>query len=1778
MADPIVDTSDDSLPPMTLAPDPNQAMPEPTQLTNPTIQPNVPAPAIVQQRTDKTAMGLGKSLNMPKQDIYQTIASGREDQLRKTAAADLNLQLALKKNQDIVDLSSKMGRPLLPEEINRVLDPFNPSNKPADPNDVIEQAYAHEYMGAADTAAQYMEGTALERAGLDIPDQVKKIRNKGTELAAKMEFARTLDQNINTTIQNQGWVPYLWDQAKTMLQPYNELMMRGVNPEVGKISGGILLGDNLKAQADSDFMLPMDEFKKVLPQRMEALKSNPTLQSQYLNYVIGQSINERKLQNIFTLLTPFDVAQGAKGGAALIRKVDMYNRVNAGFKDLVKSTNLTDRGVPTPAVMAEGAGNLNEAAIQRGADEVSKSLQGTLDPVQDIKSKLTSNFRLDGDILDSNPGSLTSTQLTVLKDGMFRTGNSLMDTIFNAIRVNRTPEPLASEAAIRAYRETAKDLFPGSDLLDIGSPRHEPITNTYHVPFTFGNVDGNLFSDAETALNYAKRKGFADARIVEATGNVEREPAGFTGSKKDINNRAILEQRLADANEDLRSSKSIASSKSKFTDEERLAAKQRARIATGIIKETKTALKETTDRLNPKPATIEQQGLGYKIVVVKPYDETADSVRSFMTKDASGSNIKNAVSTSSATGFKSWLNAPFGWIRGADDTLSYNETLQRKIATFTQSNFQKWANEEAKYIENIAQGRIKTDPVTGEPITSWLDKPRSWASKLAGNPKQSQMFEEFNQVLDYARKAPDPATGEPGYFFKTPGEIEDHYQRTFQRLPTFAETRAYFAHVNLVEGNRVLSEIAEFRNRARIGAEQHQIFLQGDNKTQLKSGFFDAIHQKNFPGGEDQILIMGGKKGEEKLYNLGANEIPGKDLERYREQVQNGQAKILRIYDPDSHPLKEFSDVAGNNRVRYVLTNSSESKPLDLNHVNRRGGGHFDYDAPFYVKQAKMVAELHGDAATDRRSSYKDTYVGDNTLMPITNRAMGGDISKKMNQMNQFMKAEDYTAAEALSRELGIEWKEMKSWYRESRDANGKVVPPRINPSEPFYVVPKNKKIYDLDKSLEERYPRTFKDGTKSGSDAQQFQVAYNMQRDSHSMFSLKDVGSQGNPIYKMIDAPLVDPIPTMNRALNRAIQSTFMDDYKMYAVEHWLREATPFLKATESEVRSAPFWHFNNPDFKSGVDKAVEWNLKSNQYKIRQFVGTPNKLDTWIHGVTQQLADAFYTKFGPEENRSAVGRAVTIVPLWALSRVKDPVSAVRSFAFNAKLGVFSLPQFLVQAQNFTTILALEPRRGVAAMFATMLHSWARVNSNPEVLKSLDEYATKLNVFGSKWKPGEFLEARSELAKTGFEHVGGEYAMADDALQHKFIKNEWNSFLDAGQVFFKEGEKASRLGAWYAAFKEFRDLNPTKVLTDADRAKILNKADLLSVNMSRASASSLHGGVLGLTTQFLSYQLRMAELFFSTRIGETAWDRGLARGRMLAMYTAMYGAPSAIGITGAPFGDSIRQYAINNGYVMGDSYYQSLMEGIPAWTLSMATGNQYNVGDRYGSQGFTVANQLRSDGLTWKVVGGAGLGTLGNTIASLDPFWQAAKSLISPDEEGNTYKIQPQDFVNVFGEVSSVDSFKRWYTAMSTGKWMSKNEAYVGDASKASATFMTITGLKPQQQDDVYTFKNIKDSEASLQKDAIAEITKDYRRGIQALADNNDVQANDYFVRARARMVAANIPQDKRAEVFAKATKGYESMIDSSIRNWATKNVPAGQEQTRADALTRSLTINDRNK
>lgn len=1703
--------------------------PEDNSVSLPVADDNQPvAPEVAKGRASKAQQGLGDILKKKEVDMLQDFIAGNENQIRKQAATHIDFENQMKRYQAIQDMA-KNG-PIEKSKVDAVMnDPFY--NTPTDPDTVIENAYATKALSTLSTAQSYLStGNIMETAQQDMPKQVQSTMDDASDLLTKNQYLLKKQQDAEAKVQNQSWGSYLTDTALNFSQIYQEVLQRGL---IGNPVSGIGIGSNLDQAHYTLYQMPLPQFKATVDAAMANLEGhNPQLAAQYAQSLRSQNTFDTVLGNAFSALAIPDVVGGVKVVGKLSGMFDNANRVRKAAKDIVEAASKDPDG--KPATLAEGAGDIKEATAQKITQAITDAANGGGNPLDMARDTLLSSWYDDAKKFVSNPGTYLSRELlTRTADAISNAGEDLYNRLATMNRVERTPAILQDPDAIKTLMDQERVKYKGSanTFLDIEGPIREPVSGTYWWKSKLGNYDATLFPDVETAKGFADQIGLANPIIKGVDTDVVYVPEAALKNFGEV--------------------RQLPSGHTKFFDKDGIEILSSPEPKSGMIaydKKTGKFSKTLTD----EQAKVAQQGLGFYIERWTPMKEDGNMVRDLLIKNTKGEFIPDAVSSATTDTSKA-IRSLLGWVRNSEDTLSFNESAQRKAATYAQSNIHRWAQDLAKDLEDIANGRIREDQVTGERLNRVMVYPKSWINRI----KDREVAKQFERTIDYSRRALDE-DGNPGAFFKNPADLQDFYQRNFQRDPSYLETKAYFNFVKLIEGDRMMREVSEFRYRARLGTEQHSIsYIDKNTGDTIKSPFFDGITQQAFPGGDEQILVIHGNKAPtvERLSNINT-----KTLDAYKEAVKEGRAKAIMLYDRNQMPLSGWTDVAKDKLIRYVMVDNSETKPIEFNHVKRRGGGHFEWDYDYYLKQADVRKQNIG-------KGLEYAYVGDKTVMPIKNRKLGEDVVRLWNQAHEFIKNNEWDKVKPIAQKLGIKYDEFTSWYHPGRDANGNPTAPLLNAHEPIVVVNKNKKISEMGSDLQNRYrlPRKdgngftelFRDATKSGPE-NNFKVQYNQERNSSIQTkTINDIGSQDNPIYAHQPAEMVDPMTTMNRALNRVINSTFMDDYKIYTVEHWLREAAPYLNASEAELRSAPFAWFQKPEWRSAVkDSTAVMNLMSNRMKAQQFISQPSKFDTWVHGLTAQLSDSFYEKYGPEASRSLGQKAVSVVPLWMLQHVHDPVQFIRSVTFNFKLGLFAVPQFLVQAQTHSLIWALEPRHGTVGTYSMLLHGWGSFTTDEQILQKLDGYASKLNGFGSKWRPGEWLEARRELDKAGFAHVAGEYSNINNQLKTRFIANDFEKGLKIGQYPFRMGEQSTRITAWYTAFREFRDANPTTPIGNIERSKILQKADLLTVNMSRASNSALSHGIFSLSTQFLSYQIKLAELFLGKRIGATTTERNLARARILTAFTALYGLPNAIGVTGAPFSDNIREHFMDDlGYIPGEKWWSTMVnEGLPAWTMSMITGQLDNVGDRFGSQGFqNIKQALRGDVPFIIAMGGAGVSTGWNFTKSFsDPYYQWYNSWMRGDNADSRFTITGSDLLQPWKEISSVSSAAKLWAAIQTGKWISKNEQNITDVSPLHAALLAATGLSPQDQDTIFTQNQMVKGEQDAKKAALSGFIVDWRRGIQNRGDN-ETQSISYFKNAMARAITAGMDAREINTAIAVATKaaGSNAIDDSDYNLWA---------------------------
>ena len=414
---------------------------------------------------------------------------------------------------------------------------------------------------------------------------------------------------------------------------------------------------------------------------------------------------------------------------------------------------------------AEGFGDTATAAVEKQADNVAQVMQGQTKPsgagvnINDVNNPilraqqtLPTGLQLDRESIKANPGPLSRELQNRLIENSNTNEFNVMDAIANVAKVQRISLEEASVVVHNALKDSIRNQYPGlkNAIGDIGDPVWNPYGKNYIYPVKILSENAEQFSSEEVANRFASEKGI-----------LEYELRGKPGATHYIPEAAIKRSwettpRLGEVtykNGELRV----------FTDDG-------AEVATTLTPQAGHVPIEVhpdgTVKFHPTLSTseevakavVQQQGLGFHLVTWKPLNEDQYIIKDLMSK------IDSTKSLASNDGIRGWVNSiPFiGYARSSEHTLSPFEVRQRNVANDSVSVYHRLLQQQMKYVEDVARGRVRIDEATGQDVNA------VWSYIKTLNPitkfKNRQIYNEFARALDLARFTPNEDTGKLGKF------------------------------------------------------------------------------------------------------------------------------------------------------------------------------------------------------------------------------------------------------------------------------------------------------------------------------------------------------------------------------------------------------------------------------------------------------------------------------------------------------------------------------------------------------------------------------------------------------------------------------------------------------------------------------------------------------------------------------------------------------------------------------------------------------------------------------------------------------------------------------------------------------------------------------------------------------------------------------------------------------------------------------------------------------
>lgn len=1801
----------------------------------------VPNPDVAAQRTAKTIFGLPGLGSYG--DVLTDYISGREEQLRRSAASLVDFQKSMETNKIINDVATRRGGPLSPGEVDLVRRRIQLNKQFTDPNTAIEVPYGKEFVNYLDASGQSFKpsesstwdwrNTVIGKAKDEIPEQFAQDKAIASSLVAKGEILAKKQQDLEEELKKQplfsapllghivaGPLGQLAGRAYKYLGPNNSLfgdsgraddiltlgvpfyyqgMLRSTIPSEGLVP---LLGEAVEAKRKALFKLPDDQFQNRIDEAVKNLKvHNPALALEFIKKMRQYGSSDVLIDNVIGISDFFGIGTGAlvtKAVRGVVGKeaVPLAIQSKQAVKDVIKAAN-SDQSPKVAA--AAGAGDMGEAAVQKMmniiASEFNEPRLGA--PTRDAIEALPSFMHQSISNIKATPGRSGQEIVNKIVESKENIRDKFIDKMLTMLKVDRTAGFSANDNAVRLYKEGLKENYRGQEnaILDITGPHREKVTNTKYWEYQVGSPASEMWSSRELAQANAKLNRAINPEFRSIGGGhyyVTREAvrendplvkaATIVTGHDEVPRSWVNRLRIGYIRtpEDVLSKAQLEANK--------IATFGKSHIM-NLAKESMVSVRNLTKRFNPEVE--DQFPVKFTTDYGSTYEIHADGTTTrnkakgipghtdFGLKPRSsktvyldpesanlliGSPVRNFRVLDHGDGTLSLAtpNPKKGWgIMYSQRNVPFSTTPQEGLTPL-----ELWGKGKTLTVDSYNQSHF------GHPIKS-VDTGLSTLGQFkrlgADDRNQNkQRWFDWQRVVDSEKDLINPRTGEKGYQFQTVPELEEHYIRHLGRFPGDDEIEAYFAHTTHTELVDMLRDVSMFSHKYRVGAESHNFVATGKFGKLVRTEPFDAVKLK--PGIEMKsdftVLVQGADPSKGQLYTTGM--IPSKVNKLIKSYQQSGQWSTLQVFDPESYPFRKVEGV-GDKLVHYVIAPSStiETKPLSFTQHPRRGSlAAPDYEWDIVQPIIKTEKVGYGTKST----AVNHWYLRDKALMPGRNKAELEAVAKEINAARALIKEGKIDEANAILGKgvLPFEKTEFHSWFNPTQIGD-EVRPPRFDTEHDFKVIQRGKLSINVDNSLKNKYTTvdpvskkektTLRDITREGSLARQTPHEYMGQTDPHDVFTLRDHGTKDNPVFKYDPVKYVDPITTINRSLAKMIDSAFMNDVKEYGVTAWLENAKDYVRQSPNELRTSPNYWYQHARF-NDKDPGRQIELETARYQLKAFTGTPGKIETTLHSVSQALADATYTTHGP--------KAMELIPFWAIPATLDVTRALRSAVYHSYLGFFNPTQIGVQHMTFATMLGLsKPSIVLPAMKATMLHRVANMFDSPEVLATLDKIASRRLIPGTEqMAPGTLTEARKALINSGFEHVGGENVLRE--ISPKIIESDGFRFFDTGTALIKWADRNVRIGAYYAAWLERRAEQPYGRFTDADLQQILNNADKLAGNMTKASQSVLQKGVGAFSTQFLGYQMRLAETLAG---GRTTASEKI---RTIAVLGFLFGYPVSMGASGFPLGNLWRKYALENGitggmfgedpYVPGKNFIESwIMEGGISTIGALITGGgdiqkgkMYNIGSRFGNPGADVLFDAFTDKSVLKILSGAAGSRLVSSWEASDGFRNLLMGLVNP--KYGQFKPTDADFLTMARELSAINNAWKYEIMLTTGKLLSSKEILLRDkpVSTLEATWLFMSGTQPVDIADLHLMQlGLADRHAKEQ-----QVEKTYklnqRRAFQALNDNNPQQADRFFTNANAALLVGNYPVEKRNALLASSLDNVRDLATKVKYDYYMKNLP----------------------
>lgn len=806
--------------------------------------------------------------------------------------------------------------------------------------------------------------------------------------------------------------------------------------------------------------------------------------------------------------------------------------------------------------------------------------------------------------------------------------------------------------------------------------------------------------------------------------------------------------------------------------------------------------------------------------------------------------------------------------------------------------------------------------------------------------------------------------------------------------------------------------------------------------------------------------------------------------------------------------LREAQKMADNTYVQRFLVrrNNLSRRPLERTQVGYVPGGHRMYEGDHFVKQARRAVQ--GD-------TLKELFLSPRTFV-VGTRQEAGAWARGMEEARLFLKDKGVsTTADEIDAIFARHKGEFPSGEEFLNDMNSG----KLSKDDAFEAV--------FDREL----PSVYRELDPNAVAFAEEESGYNgwlvttgrMYTGKKSETALVD--------YMGKSAPTLDPFRAADRALQNIANIMSFSDYKISSTERWSRAFKKYTDYAQRGDNMTDMEILRNAQFRPDTPNNIRSAGEAQRQIIQRNIGWKSESDLMGEQTTRRLA-AFVFGDDPTSIRAKTEKIVT--DWW---KETNPVLALRSAAFDMKLGLLNVAQLPLQATTSIAAVSLSPKFGAQAFMLFPAFRTYLVNGNDAIVEHLIKsgWAAK-----SGYKDAESLRSMMRTAKqSGFFNVSATHDLVRASGPNGAMSSFGNTVDDlreTGRFFFHQAEIINRSVAWNIAWQETRAAFPDLSMKSEEFIrKVSGQADRYSMFMTKESEAWWQRGFLSIPTQFWGYQARMLEAMFGKSF------TGMQKARLIAVQSLMYGT------AGLPLLPWISEHIKEKHGKPVDinSFWGVADRGLLDYAMYQITGADIAYGSKIGVGAWlpNLAKDIFGSGQFGEkslaeIIGGATFGILGQSAGIMYDAFLHSVAESGGDIGGDK---DPESFIKLAKQISTVNNTLKAYWIFQYGTYVSTSGQVMVDGLPTAAGIATLMGFNPAELDHISTMMGYNQKQTEIVNEA-AKVVSKYRVRMISEPENRQEYAKEVSAFIR------RFPPDLRKRILMKTNRDFDpSLYDGLI-------------------------------